>query len=881
MAAIEKDVQVLSFLPKSFQKPIAVTPREEHDDHKSIQDTPLPYIPLKPNLVIGRPHLNILPAAACGCWKRLEHGHNNKWEPGCTVCIEISSFVLKYTSMKMFKFRFEESKTNDKDNKNWSVEWIGRNENLVYLNGNAMKRGVRYPIPSVCVGSGWDTTTLQLRNQNGMTISEYVIDYIGMESYKSMSFSKGNNSIHDLNDCKSVSIGTPIGNVDATSPRMPDSTGSEEARITNTESTTNQKSSMMVDCDEGCNKSNHDSIVASLSTTVVSESNAILSVEKKRKKQSMCESPIDLVSSPEDDDKTSLSIAERSRGIVCPKAIFFLHRGLNMTSTRIQKLTQVLEQNMTGENHLEIHTTFHQDTIPKYLVIDPVLSKEIIRSALEFKDLRTMAIALVDVYIVKPEFIISFQNFDPPSPQYCHVVMEEIKKIYNRLQTGPKRNVPSSEWLVRKRPMTEFATIQTISASTSDCDVVKKIRMQRTSNRSSSLGRNEEISQLLEKISLMYKESPIDKHDVWRSYMYKICSTRLLHLNFEVSLAPDCMKRLQKIKGFGSSIQQTIRDFLLFDKCDRLKALESDDRRKGMRNMSKIWGVGSATALELVNKGYYTIEDIREAIALGELELTDNQNIGVKYYEDFQEKMPRDETREIGKKVTEAVKRFFFNAEVMIMGSYRRGTMQNGDIDILITLPNYKYGDSATPNGALDELVERLKEERLISHHLTSVNPEYHRRMPSQDEDFIDDYLPKYGHQMYMGVFNSPHFPGKMRRIDIKFYPYRDKAFAMLYFTGNGYFNRAMRLYAKQSKQMKLNDCGLYVMSLGREVKRIECETEKDVFNALGLVYFDPRDRDGMDAVRVKDDTSPGGSLSQVHPTEDDVLQDSQHVWIE
>ena len=777
MNATDKDGQILSFLSKSLhQKPIAITNKEHH--HESIKDTPLPYIPLKPNLVIGRPHLNILPAAACGCLKRLEYRH--KWEPGCTVCNEMSSFVLKYTSMKMFKFRWNETENYDDECKNvWSVEWIGRNENLVYINGSTMKRGVRYPISR---NHGCDVT-IQLRNPNGIVISEYVIDYITIES---------------------------------------------------------------------------------------------------EKEPSTVESCIDLVSSP-DDDETLLSTGKLSRGMVCPKAIFFLHRGLNMTSTRIQKLTQILERNMTGEHRMEIQTTFDPNAIPKYLVIDPDLSKEIVRSALDFKDLKTMAIALVDVFIIKPEFIMIFRNLDhPPPPQYCLDMMEDIRMIYNRLQIGPKHtSTSSSEWLVRKRPMTEFATVQTISASSSACHFVKQMKMQKSSHLSSILGRNEELSQLLEKISLMYKESPIDKHDIWRSYMYKICSTRLLHLDFEVTLAPDCMKRLQKIKGFGSSIQQTIRDFLLFDKCDRLKALESDIKRKGMRNMSKIWGVGSATALELVNQGYYTIEDIREAIALGELKLTNNQNIGVKYYEDFQEKMSRHETREIGKKVTEAVKRFFFDAEVMIMGSYRRGLMQNGDIDVLITLPKYKYGDDATPNGALDELVERLKEERYISYHLTSVDPEYHRRMPSQDEDFIDDYLPKYGHQTYMGVFNSPYFPGKMRRIDIKFYPYRDKAFAMLYFTGNGYFNRAMRLYAKQAKQMKLNDCGLYVMSLGREVKRIECKTEKDIFNALGLIYFDPRKRDGMDAIRIKDDDAPGGSLSQVHPTEEDVLQDSQHAWIE
>ena len=55
-----------------------------------------------------------------------------------------------------------------------------------------------------------------------------------------------------------------------------------------------------------------------------------------------------------------------------------------------------------------------------------------------------------------------------------------------------------------------------------------------------------------------------------------------------------------------------------------------------------------------------------------------------------------------------------------------------------------------------------------------------------------------YSSAMYMGVFNSPVHSGKRRRIDIKIYPYRERVFAYLYFTGNGHFNRSMRLWSKR-----------------------------------------------------------------------------------
>ena len=41
-------------------------------------------------------------------------------------------------------------------------------------------------------------------------------------------------------------------------------------------------------------------------------------------------------------------------------------------------------------------------------------------------------------------------------------------------------------------------------------------------------------------------------------------------------------------------------------------------------------------------------------------------------------------------------------------------------------------------------------------------------------------------YKFYMGCLYSPIKPRCRRRVDIKFYPYRERAFATLYFTGNG-----------------------------------------------------------------------------------------------
>ena len=96
----------------------------------------------------------------------------------------------------------------------------------------------------------------------------------------------------------------------------------------------------------------------------------------------------------------------------------------------------------------------------------------------------------------------------------------------------------------------------------------------------------------------------------------------------------------------------------------------------------------------------------------------------------------------------------------------------------------------------------------------------------------------------YMGVcrFDGPTH----HRIDIKYYPIEEYAYAILYFTGSGNFNRMLRLHT-----MKL---GLTLSDKGATPKMEKgviwdkpiptCLTEKDIFDFLGLEYKTPQQRD-------------------------------------
>jgi DNA polymerase/3'-5' exonuclease PolX len=286
--------------------------------------------------------------------------------------------------------------------------------------------------------------------------------------------------------------------------------------------------------------------------------------------------------------------------------------------------------------------------------------------------------------------------------------------------------------------------------------------------------------------------------------------------------------------------------------------------------------------VELVNLGYTDIDSVRRALDENKLDLYDNARVGVQFYEDFLEKMTRNEVKLIGDIVAAAGRKYFPEAEITTMGSYRRGSEKCGDVDVLIT---HRKFSKCIPKGAMDELVERLRDEGHISHHLTKVDTIHKRTLPMRVGN-LDDILMNTSKKAasYMGVFISPTVPGKHRRIDIKFYPYQQKPSATLYFTGNGWFNRAMRWYAKQKKGMKLDDTGLFILTkneekkMGFEGKRLKVKSEKEIFDHLHLVYKEPHERDCFDAVVPKSDQDFGFDMN---PNHSDFEPETRLSWVE
>eukprot|EP00536_Pseudo-nitzschia_multiseries_P000545 jgi/Psemu1/282410/fgenesh1_pg.7_\ len=376
--------------------------------------------------------------------------------------------------------------------------------------------------------------------------------------------------------------------------------------------------------------------------------------------------------------------------------------------------------------------------------------------------------------------------------------------------------------------------------------------------------RNLGISQFFLKLSKTYEQTPYLPGDKLKARQYHLIAGRLQKIGFDIP--PHITNReLKKIPFVGVSTAHMIQEILQTNRLRRLEHLQTDPIRIAMRDLMAIWGIGRATALSLIHQGYLNIHQIREGISTGRISCFDRrQLIGVKCYEDLLEDMSRSEVESIFEQILQEARRILPDCEAQIMGSYRRGKTALGDLDVLIVSEQY---ENQVPRRFLSELVNILWTKGHIAFHLNNLSG-LRDGSDTNSQDFFPsqnsrDGLPQSsktlsnniskdaelaGSATYMGVFFSSTVPRKHRRVDIKIWPYAQKPYASLYFTGGKYFNRSMRQWAKSKFNWKLDDKGIFDRTTGERVI-IEGCAEEDVFSKLQLVYKAPPDRKFFDDV--------------------------------
>jgi NAD-dependent DNA ligase len=288
---------------------------------------------------------------------------------------------------------------------------------------------------------------------------------------------------------------------------------------------------------------------------------------------------------------------------------------------------------------------------------------------------------------------------------------------------------------------------------------------------------------------------------------------------------PDDITSVAQLKGkpgIGETILEKLNEYV---NTGTLKILERE-KNNPVNILGEIYGVGPKKAKELVEKGIVNIEQLRER---QDEVLNDIQKVGLKYYEDILERIPRSEIEEYKNifekdfvKVVSASGESESNME--IVGSYRRGAQTSGDIDVIITSKS-----PAVFVGFIDELIK----ENIILHVLS--------RGPTKC--------------LVIAKIPSSNFA---RRVDFLYTSPEEFPFSILYFTGSKIFNTVMRHEALQ-KGLTMNEHGLYKMEGKKKGEKVDAvfKDEKDIFDYLGLVYKTPLERvDGRAVVAADNDAA-------------------------
>ena len=337
--------------------------------------------------------------------------------------------------------------------------------------------------------------------------------------------------------------------------------------------------------------------------------------------------------------------------------------------------------------------------------------------------------------------------------------------------------------------------------------------MHKHDGKSTTENPNQRTIEILDQMNRYYDQG----HDQWRAIAYRKAIATLRQCDRKISTKEEALA----LPRVGERLAAKIEEIVCTDRLQRLENAKAELSEQTMHLFLGVYGVGAAQASKWVGRGFKTLDDL-----LSNVKLTENQKIGINHYQDFNSRIPRTEVEEHGRVVRISLQEIDPNFEAIIMGSYRRGAKDSGDIDIIITKPGEKI--EFIRDIVCDTLVPRLISQGFLKCTLAST----HRQDGSK----------------WHGASCLPE-SDVWRRIDLLLVPWDELGAALIYFTGNDIFNRSMRLLASR-KGMRLNQRGLFrevLRGQGRvkitEGELVEAHDEKKIFAALGVPWRPPEHR--------------------------------------
>lgn len=299
-------------------------------------------------------------------------------------------------------------------------------------------------------------------------------------------------------------------------------------------------------------------------------------------------------------------------------------------------------------------------------------------------------------------------------------------------------------------------------------------------------------------------------------------------------------------------------------------ALDNDPVLRVLAEFNRIWGVGAKTARDFYYRHHW--RDLDDIVEHGWNNLSRVQQIGVKFFDEFLEGIPRPETEGIAATIARHAKAVRPNAdydghgiESVIVGGYRRGKELSGDVDLILS-----HRDESVTKNLVVDVVASLEAEGWITHtlalYLTSSARDQ-QTLPFRGDVGTQRHFDSLDKALV--VWQDPNFsiphddtqsqpdeagsrrknPNPHRRVDIIISPWRTVGCAVLGWSGDTTFERDLRRFAKKRHGWKFDSSGVRertsggrVIDLEREGRTWE-ERERLVLEGIGVGWREPVER--------------------------------------
>lgn len=315
---------------------------------------------------------------------------------------------------------------------------------------------------------------------------------------------------------------------------------------------------------------------------------------------------------------------------------------------------------------------------------------------------------------------------------------------------------------------------------------------------------------------------------------YYVQAHNTIHVNayeraiYQIKKWPHIIKNgndIAHLEGIGKGMVQKVNTILETGTLPIIqeKAISSDkyinETIRTQKNkkfaISQVLGFSAKSATELEKLyGIKNIEELESAVKQGALDikLTRIQQMGLRYYKDLQEMIPRGDITEIGNMIEKLLS--IEDIMVFLAGSYPSNLKQKSkDIDILLVVRDLNKLESKYKS-YLEELVKKLQAN--ISLEIITL-----------------------GSNKFLGLVKLPSVNAKWRHLDMRLVDIRTFPYAWLYYASGVIFNKMIREKLKK-KGFKLNEWGLFKGSdkVYLEGEKSADELDKQIYNKEEILKY-------------------------------------------